>query len=72
MNQLPAINLISNPVISPFDIFGSPFGLNFGMNFRSQMGDDIISQIMRLSEQERGRMGTPPASKEVVENLPEV
>jgi len=28
--------------------------------------------MLRLSEQERGRQGTPPASKEFVANLPEV
>eukprot|EP00349_Pseudokeronopsis_sp_Brazil_P009558 CAMPEP_0202968752 /NCGR_PEP_ID=MMETSP1396-20130829/14182_1 /ASSEMBLY_ACC=CAM_ASM_000872 /TAXON_ID= /ORGANISM="Pseudokeronopsis sp., Strain Brazil" /LENGTH=117 /DNA_ID=CAMNT_0049695427 /DNA_START=690 /DNA_END=1043 /DNA_ORIENTATION=+ len=42
------------------------------MNFRSNLGDDLLAQIIRLSEQERGRSGTPPASAEEIKNLPEV
>lgn len=52
-----------------------PFNLvpgNMFLNFRSGLNDDLLSYIIRLSEQERGRVGTPPASKQVVENLPEV
>jgi E3 ubiquitin-protein ligase RNF115/126 len=45
--------------------------LNF--NFRSFANDETILQhIMRLSEQERGRTGTPPASQDSIKNLPEV
>ena len=42
------------------------------MNFRSVFGDNLIEQIIRLSEQDRGRTGTPPASKEAIKNLPEI
>jgi hypothetical protein len=42
------------------------------MNFRSGFGDDLLSQILRISELERGRTGTPPAAAEEIKNLPEI
>jgi hypothetical protein len=48
------------------------FSENYGMNFRSGFGDDILNYILRMSEQERGRTGNPPASKETVKKLPEI
>jgi hypothetical protein len=43
--------------------FFNGLGLNpFDMNFRSSMNDNILEQIMRISMQERGRTGNPPAS----------
>lgn len=42
------------------------------MNFRSSVNDNLLEQIMRLSMQERGRTGTPPASEQAIRNLPEV
>lgn len=42
------------------------------MNYRSGFGDDLLNYILRISEQERGRSGTPPASKEAIEKLPEI
>ena len=48
------------------------FRNNFMMNFRSGFGDDLLSHIIRLSEQDRGRVGTPPASKDAIEKLQEV
>ena len=49
------------------------FGLSpFDLNFRSSMNDNILEQIMRISMQDRGRSGNPPASQEVIKNLPEV
>jgi E3 ubiquitin-protein ligase RNF115/126 len=52
--------------------FGALFG-NLDLNFRSFLGDDALLQhIMRLSELQRGRTGTPPASEEAINNLEEV
>lgn len=45
---------------------------NFLMNFRSGFGDDLLHYVIRLSEQERGREGTPPASKRAIDSLPEI
>jgi len=45
---------------------------NFMMNFRSGFGDDLLTQILRISELERGRTGTPPASAEEIKDLPEI
>ena len=42
------------------------------MNFRSGFGDDMLTQILRLSELERGRTGTPPAAAEEINKLPEI
>jgi hypothetical protein len=43
---------------------------NVDLNFRSLFNNESIMQhILRLSEMDRGRSGTPPASKEVVEKL---
>jgi E3 ubiquitin-protein ligase RNF115/126 len=51
---------------------GSFFG-NLDLNFRSLFSNDSIMQhILRLSELDRGRSGTPPASEECIKNLPEV
>jgi hypothetical protein len=51
------------------DPIGSLFN-NVNMNFRSFANDETILQhILRLSEQQRGRQGTPPASKDAIENL---
>ena len=46
---------------------------NMDLNFRSLFNNDSIMQhILRLSELDRGRSGTPPASKDVVDKLPEI
>jgi len=56
-------------VMQPFDLGASLFG-NLNLNFRSFLGDDnLLQHIMRLSEQERGRSGTPPANEEAIKNL---
>lgn len=54
------------------DPIGSLFN-NVNMNFRSFVNDETILQhILRLSEQQRGRQGTPPASKDAIEKLQQV
>jgi hypothetical protein len=59
-------------LFSPMDHGMGLFG-NLDLNFRSFFDNDSIMQhILRLSEMDRGRSGTPPASKEVVEKLPEI
>ncbi len=56
----------------PFNFgFNDMFG-NINLNFRSFLNDEILSEIIRRSEMERGRMGTPPASKNEIDKLPEV
>ncbi len=51
---------------------GNLFG-NLDLNFRSLFNNEsILQHIMRLSEMDRGRSGTPPASAEVIKNLPVV
>jgi hypothetical protein len=55
------------------DPFSSSLFGNLNLNFRSFASDEtILSHIMRLSEQERGRTGTPPASEDSIKNLEEV
>ncbi|TNV78280.1 hypothetical protein FGO68_gene5678 [Halteria grandinella] len=55
-------------MLDPSSLFG-----NANLNFRSFASDEnILQHILRLSEQQRGRSGTPPASKDAVKNLPEV
>lgn len=49
-----------NPGANPLSFLGGPFGL-FGMP-----GNDILAEIIRRSEQERGREGTPPASENAI------
>jgi E3 ubiquitin-protein ligase RNF115/126 len=45
---------------------------NVDLNFRSLFNNESIMQhILQLSEMDRGRSGTPPASKEVVDKLSE-
>lgn len=44
----------------------------FEMNFRSNLSDNLLEQILRASMQDRGRSGTPPASEQAINNLPEV
>ena len=45
---------------------------NMDLNFRSLFNNEsILQHIMRLSELDRGRSGTPPASKDVVDKLSE-
>ena len=40
------------------------FGLNpFEFNFRSSVNDNLLEEIMRISMQDRGRQGTPPAAE---------
>jgi hypothetical protein len=61
--------LIIHEEPSTFDPISALFGLNpfmnanFNMNFRSNFDDELINLIIRISEEERGRMGNPPASK---------
>ena len=51
----------------------SGFFGNLNLNFRSFFDNDrILQHIMRLSELERGRSGTPPASKKVIDDLPDI
>ena len=46
---------------------------NLNLNFRSFASDEnILQHIMRLSEQQMGRTGTPPASESSIKNLPEI
>lgn len=52
----------------PFYLISNPLE----MNFRSALSDNLLEQIMRLSMQDRGRTGNPPASEEAIKNLPEV
>jgi hypothetical protein len=43
------------------------------LNFRSLFDNHSIMQhILRLSELDRGRSGTPPASKSAIDTLPEI
>jgi E3 ubiquitin-protein ligase RNF115/126 len=59
-------------IISLDSMEDSPFRDNFMMNFRSGFGDNLLSQILRISEMDRGRTGTPPAAPEEIKNLPEI
>ena len=46
---------------------------NLNLNFRSFASDEnILQHIMRLSEQQMGRTGTPPAAESSIKNLPEI
>ena len=65
----PARNIfiLNDPLFS-----SSMFG-NLNLNFRSFAPDEnILQHIMRLSEQQMGRTGTPPASESSIKNLPEI
>ena len=42
------------------------------MNFRSSVSDNLLESILRMSMQDRGRSGTPPASEEAINYLPEI
>ena len=42
------------------------------MSFRSAYADELLMQILRLSESERVITGTPPAAPEEIKNLPEI
>lgn len=54
-------------------LFTSSLFGNLNLNFRSFASDEnILQHIMRLSEQQRGRTGTPPASESAIKNLEEV
>ena len=53
---------------NPILFFANPLD----MHFRSSLNDNLLEQILRLSMQERGRTGTPPASQEAIKNLPEI
>ena len=60
-------SIIFAPMNQGLGLFG-----NMDLNFRSLFSNESIMQhILRLSETERGRSGTPPASKEVVDKLSE-
>jgi hypothetical protein len=57
----------------PFmDLGGLGLFMNYDSNFRSGLNDDLLQQILRLSEQQTGRVGNPPASQRVIDKLPEV
>lgn len=42
------------------------------MSFRSAFADELLTQILRLSELDRGRTGTPPAAADQIINLPDI
>ena len=54
-------------------MFSSSMFGNLNLNFRSFASDEnILQHIMRLSELQMGRTGTPPATESSIKNLPEI
>eukprot|EP00347_Sterkiella_histriomuscorum_P013642 403363936 len=73
--QQSMIIIDESPIIGQGNLGRVPllFGLNpFEMNFRSSVNDNVLEQILRMSMQDRGRSGTPPASEHAIKNLHEV
>lgn len=65
------IFVMNSPAMNTF-IFPSNHN-NLDLNFRSLFNNEsILEHIMRLSEQQRGRTGTPPASQQSIDSLEQI
>ena len=69
---MSSIFVMNSPVMTTF-IFSPINSGNLDLNFRSLFNDEsILEHIMRLSEQQRGRTGTPPASQQAIDGLEQI